>query len=560
MKAAIYVRISTSGQMKGTSLEEQISLCKKRAKELGYSDENIDVYREEAFSGSDVDIRPEMNDLRSLTKEGAYKHVICTHPDRFSRDLTDKLIVCRELEKNDAELEFTDTEYERSPEGALFFNIMSAIAAYELELIKKRTVRGRLARVKNHKEIMPMRVPPYGYDWKDKQLTINEEEAEFVRKMYEWYVYDKLTLRQIGEKLYQLGAYPKRKERQHWNASSISRVLASEIYTGKYYYNRREGKKVRGEKTKSGNAKITRSMRDEEDWIMIEVPHIVDEALWNMAQSQRKNNRTNSGNSKNKYLLKSLLVCKNCGRKWSGTTYTGKNKGERVKYRSYRCPNKNPKKYGVDFCACKNNSIRADIVEDVIWEAIVENLIKKSDDIKRNFKKLEENPQNKDDEKRLQLLKKNLESKEEQRNRIKKMFQHGMIEEEEMIKDMRVVKDDIQSINYEIEKIDNNKAVLEIRHKASMFDQFVEGFQKDLDELTEDEAYDYKRNFLTTYVEEIIIDIDEDDGLYTKMKGLIQDLTDGFNVKSSTHRFDDVNTTQRMEILLESGIDRKSVV
>ncbi|WP_244863142.1 recombinase family protein [Paenibacillus cisolokensis] len=75
--------------------------------------------------------------------------------------------------------------------------------------------------------------------------------------MYHWYVYDHYTFREIGERLYSLGAVPKRGESRNWSASSIRRVLTSEVYIGKFYYNRRETRKIRGEKTKNGTPKKT---------------------------------------------------------------------------------------------------------------------------------------------------------------------------------------------------------------------------------------------------------------------------------------------------------------
>jgi site-specific DNA recombinase len=228
----------------GTSLDGQTKLCLEKAKSLGYIDSQIKIYCEEGYSGEDIDIRPAMTKLREDVALGIIKHVIVQLPDHLSRDMTDKLIICRELEKNGSELIFTDTEFTKTPEGILFFNIISAIAAYELALIKKRTVRGRLRAVEKYKKIMPMRTAPYGYDLVDGKLSIKTDEAEFVRKIYHWFVHDHLTLREIGEKLYELGAIPKRKESRNWSASSIRRILSSEIYIGKYYYIRRKSQKV----------------------------------------------------------------------------------------------------------------------------------------------------------------------------------------------------------------------------------------------------------------------------------------------------------------------------
>lgn len=78
-----------------------------------------------------------MEKLRQDVAAGLITHVIVTHPDRLSRDMTDKLVVCREFEKKQCRTYFTDTEFSKTPEGILFFNIISAIAVYELALIKK---------------------------------------------------------------------------------------------------------------------------------------------------------------------------------------------------------------------------------------------------------------------------------------------------------------------------------------------------------------------------------------------------------------------------------------
>ncbi|MED1745743.1 recombinase family protein [Brevibacillus borstelensis] len=377
MAVGIYVRVSTAGQLDNTSLEEQIRLCKNKAKEMGFYDSNIRIYSEGGRSGEDIDTRIELTKLREDVANGLISHVICTHPDRFSRDMTDKLIACREFEKNGAKIVFTDTEYPETPEGILFFNIMSAIAGYELALIRKRTVRGRLAKVREHKKIMPMRVPPFGYD-KDEngQLVINEKERQYVQMIYEWYVLEKLTLRQIGERLYGK-VMPKRGESPNWNATSISRILTSEIYIGKYYYNRRATQKVRGQLTKGGNPKKSYTVRDEKDWLVVEVDPIIDIELWKLAQKQRVLNDKNKhvGNTKYQYLLKSLLKCGHCGRRFDATTYSGsKNRdtGEVNKIRHYRCPNTVPRKYGPEIKKCVAVSLNAEQIEDYIWKQVLQ--------------------------------------------------------------------------------------------------------------------------------------------------------------------------------------------
>ncbi|MDT2238650.1 recombinase family protein [Paenibacillus larvae] len=120
MHAAIYVRVSTGLQaVEGTSLETQLDYCLRKAFELGISQNDIHIYREEGASGEDLD-RPALNRLRQDVASGTFSVLILTHPDRLTRDLTDKLFICRELESRNIRLVFVDTEYKNTPEGQFF--------------------------------------------------------------------------------------------------------------------------------------------------------------------------------------------------------------------------------------------------------------------------------------------------------------------------------------------------------------------------------------------------------------------------------------------------------
>lgn len=522
---AIYTRVSTGMQIEGTSLESQYELCIKKAKEMDFSEEQIKVYEEGGASGEDID-RPMMNQLRQDAAMGLISHVMCTHPDRLSRDLTDKLIVCREFEKRNIEMIFVDTEYKDTPEGKLFFNMQSTIAQYELEMIKKRTVRGRLKVVEKEKKVMPMRVPPYGYDWKDGRLTINECEAMYVKLIYDWYVFNKYTMRQIGEKLYSLGAIPKRGESRNWNASSIMRVLTSEIYIGKYYYNRRETKKIRGEKTAKGNPKIEYTKRPKEDWLMVQVPAIIDENTFMLAQSQRKKNTKKSGNVKHQYLLRSLIRCGECGRVWQSTSYTGRVKqtGEKTSYPCYRCPNKNPKIYGEIRHKCKSSkTIRAEILDQHVWELISDVILNPENIIKRRTE-IDSNIIN-ESQSVVEVLKKQIERLEKEKEQIKTMFRREVISEDEMISDMKKVNTEISKIQSEIE--DLNRQIKNQQLKDLTHDKIVEMLSKCKDVIKQGEAtgltHEQKREIVEMLVSEVIVKY-EDDHVKITCLGIIDKL------------------------------------
>lgn len=518
----LYLRVSTGQQVDNTSLDAQEELCRTRVRELGLNNELIKVYREEGLTGEDI-IRPKMNELRDDVADGVLSHVVCTSPDRFSRDLTDKLIVCRELDKSGVKLVFVDTEYSNSPEGQLFFNMQSVIAQYELALIKKRTTRGRLKAVEKFKKVMPMRTPPYGYDLIDGTLIINQEEAGFVKQIYDWYVYGNYTMRDIGEKLYTLGATPKRGESKNWSASSIRRILTSEIYIGKYYYNRRKSMKVRGEKTVSGNTKRTYEYRDPSEWLTIEVPAIVDSGLFNLAQQQKvRNMKVLSGNTKYEYLLKSLLKCNCCGRAWDSTTYSGSKSDK--KYLVYRCSGKIPRKYGegVEKCATSVSSIRADVLDEYVWKKIIE-VILNPDNFIQSFKN-DGKKSLETIEKTVLALEKQLQQQERAKEKVKKMYISELISDEEMTKDMNKINNTVKELHIEIEK--HRQQMNHLDTKNLTFERIKDLFltvKKTINEEPDKLTFQKKRQIVEMLVDEIIVETEGDDVTLTYV-GLLHDM------------------------------------
>ncbi|EJQ03957.1 recombinase family protein [Bacillus paranthracis] len=542
MHVAIYVRVSTTSQaLKGTSLDSQITLCKNKAKEIGYLDSHILLYKEAGASGEDIDIRPEMTRLREDIKKGEISKIIIQHPDRLSRELIDKLTVCREFEKYGVEIIFVDTEFQNTPEGWLFFNVMSSIATYELGLIKKRTVRGRLKAVEKGKKVMPMRVPPFGYELVNNQLIIHKKEADIVKQIYQWYVYNQLTLRQIGEKLYRLGVMPKRKEKKEWNASSIRRILTSEIYIGKYTYNKRKTQKIKGEKTEAGNPKKTYTIREKEDWITIDVPRIVDETLFKLAQKQRNNNTKNSGNTKNQYLLKGLIKCQ-CGRTWEGTFYSGRKDkitGEQQKYFIYRCPNRNPKSYGPKIKKCKTPSIKIEELEEYIWKLVVE-VFSRPDSY---YVYMEEGQTEfiSQYEKEVSIRLNKVKEIEKKKDKIKMLFLEDLISEQEMKSDFKKTNEQINQLKEELKTFED-KLNLENKKENTKkrMDQIIESIQNVLKDKTDNKlTFEEKRNIITQLIDEIHLEFDGEQQVNVKINGTLDALA--HDIVLSTQSLNDMS-------------------
>lgn len=521
---ALYLRVSTDRQYEtGTSIQYQEEVCLNKAKELGVPDDLIRIFREHE-SGEDID-RTEMNKLRDDVVNGLVQRVIIVHPDRLSRNMVDRLVVCAEFEKYGVELLFLDVEYKDTEEGKLFFNIQSSIAQYELSLIKKRTRRGSVKSAQNGK-IMGMKVPPLGYDYSDGSLTINKTEAEFVKKIYQWYVYDKLTIRQIGEKLCALGAIPKRKKIPEWSASSIHNVLKSETYIGKFYYNRRATKKVKGEKTITGKPKRTYEIRDKEDWIEITVPAIIDPATFMLAQEQRDKNSRHSGNIKHEYLLRQKIRCGHCGNKFASYTSHSKTRSKKTgevtsehTYRNYRCTNKAKRIFGENTKICDSKIIRADYIEEYLWDNLIMKVLNNTDDVINNMKNKYEKPSSAVEE-TYNLLQFKIKKLEEEKKRIVQLFKKAYIDEDEMDRDMKTINDGIKEHKQELEKYEQQmfnigKNQLNIEMLKDQIEE-VRTILENEDKL----SYKIKRQLVDYFIDEIVVKWEED-GLKISTIGVI---------------------------------------
>lgn len=502
MRAAVYARVSTGMQATdGTSLETQVELCIRKCLSMGCQEADIEVYKEEGFTGEDIE-RPVMSQMRDDIALRKFTHVICVHPDRFTRDLTDKLTLCREFEKQDVELIFVDTEYVNTPEGQLFFNLMSSIAQYESAQIKKRTVRGRLTAVKQNK-IMPMRVAPYGYDIDNHALIINDYEAKYVKLIFKRYVYDKKTFAEIGEELFLLGVSPKRAESRNWSASSLGRILSNEVYIGNYYYNRRHTKKLKGQKTKAGKPKKTYSIRDKSEWLRIKVPQIIDEGTFELAQQQKVKNLTRKGrNVKNEYLLKSLIRCSKCGRIWNGTSNPSRKNGEVTNYPIYRCPNKYPKRYGPGVEKCQVPIIRADVLDGFVWSLIVDAL-KRPDDI-RDYLTSGEKGTADEYEALIDLYSEQLKRKDIEREKIKLMFRKSLISEEELDKDMDSLNKEIAKLETELRSVEEKVSVI---NRQSLSKEKIKESIDQYNEILDNDSLNFeeKRKIIDMLVDEIVL-------------------------------------------------------
>jgi len=323
-RACLYARVSSDEQAKGYSLATQLEACRKYCEGHGF--EVVGEFSDE-FTGASLD-RPGLDRLRGLIATDRISEMVVYDLDRLSRKAVYQMLLEEEFGKKGVRVHYVLGQYDDTPEGQLQKQIKAAIAEYEREKVKERSVRGKLGKARAG-YVVGNGLPPYGYRYEGEahkgMLVICEEEARIVRLIFEWFVHgdgdsSPLSCYMIAKKLSEMRVLTwadrwmkwkkRKKEPGVWHSSTVRSILANETYAGTWYYNRWR------------RSKNKKRLRPRGEWIPVEVPVIISRELWELAQRQLAANRHRTQpKARRKYLLKGMLKCSVCGGTLCGVTY-----------------------------------------------------------------------------------------------------------------------------------------------------------------------------------------------------------------------------------------------
>ena len=360
---AIYARVSTEEQAKhGYSIEHQIDKCTKEIyKDYPNNEVKIMEYIDSGVSGEFIE-RPALINLRQVVRAEVITAIYCYDPDRLSRTLMHQLILADEFDQN-TKLLFVNGEYEKTPEGRLFYQMRGAVAEFEKAKINERMINGRKTKASKGKVVKNYHIYGYDYNRETGKLIINEEEAKIVRFIFNTFVGKNNQFKGInGIAMYLTETkVPTKKGKGIWHRQVVRQILMNKAYIGEFYQNKWNTEGMLGNKFKSNSEdKIKTTIRPQEEWILVPCVKIIDEVVFDQAQKLLQVSRQRwSGTSKNQYLLSGLVRCSKCG-----NTMTGRRK-------------KNWGKYVFEYSCVKNtagaknkgcgNIIRCEVLDEQVW-------------------------------------------------------------------------------------------------------------------------------------------------------------------------------------------------
>ena len=309
LRVTFYARVSTDQDEQINSLENQVQYYT----ELIQSKPNwkfVPGYVDEGISGGSTKKRDNFNRMIRDAKAGMFDFIITKEISRFSRSTLDSIKYTQELLDYNVGVFFQNDNINTLDTDSEFrLVIMAGVAQDEIRKLSERLKFGFRQAIKNGHVLGNDKL--YGYDKKDCVLTVNEEEAEIIRIIFDLYGNQRLGTRTISKRLMELG-YTSR-EGNAFNTLTIRHILENPKYKGWYC----------GNKSQSVDYRTKRNvLLDESEWVTYpdpSIPAIVPEELWNRANALYKRRREemkshSSGISfHNRYPYSAKIYCEEHG-------------------------------------------------------------------------------------------------------------------------------------------------------------------------------------------------------------------------------------------------------
>ncbi len=309
LRVTFYARVSTDKDEQINSLENQVQYYTELIQSKG-NWTFIPGYIDEGISGTSTKKRDSFNRMIRDAKAGRFDFIITKEISRFSRSTLDSIKYTQELLEHDVGVLFQNDNINTLDSDSEFrLVVMAGVAQDEVRKLSERLKFGFRQAIKNGHVLGNDRL--WGYDKKDCVLTINEAEAQIVRRIFDLYANQQMGVRRISQTLYDEGITSRKGS--PFNVLTIRHILCNPKYKGWYCANKSQTVDYRSKR---------KIFLDESEWVMYpdpSIPAIVSEELWDRANAlyKRRSRQMKAHQSRaefhNRYPYSGKIVCEEHG-------------------------------------------------------------------------------------------------------------------------------------------------------------------------------------------------------------------------------------------------------
>ena len=425
IRVAAYCRVSTDGDEQLGSFESQKAYYEQKIKQ-NKEWVSAGIFADEAITGTKVDKREGFQEMIRKCQNGEIDMILTKSISRFSRNTQDIIKYVRMLRDRNIAIVFEKENINTlDMNGEMLLTILSSLSQGEVESLSENVKMGLKMKMKRGELVGFNGCLGYDYHPDTKSITVNEQEAETVRFIYNMYLqgYGSST---IAKRLTEMGVKNKL-GKVEWHDHGVMGIIKNEKYKGDILL----GKTF----TVDPISKRRLAKMGEEDRYYIRDHHepIVSREVWDKADEIRLKRvkprlMENTGNRERytrQFTFSSMLECGYCGHKLSRRT---RHQTTTTKKPVWQCMN--AIKNGISSCPnCK--AIDEVIIENAFVDAF-QLLADNFDDVLDSVLNTIEDVLKDDTElKRVKQLEKDISSIETKKSRLTDLLIDGKIEQED---------------------------------------------------------------------------------------------------------------------------------
>lgn len=496
LRVAPYARVSTDSEEQLSSYKSQVAyytdLVSKRNDWV-----LVDMYADEAITGTQVTKREDFQRMINDCMDGKIDMIITKSISRFARNTLDTLKFVRMLKEKNIAVFFEDENINTlTMDGELLLVILSSVAQQEVENISANVKKGLKMKMKRGELIGFQSCLGYDYDKNTKKISVNLEEAEIVRYIFDRYI-SGMGAYVIAKELTD-SPHKTRHGNSEWQDTTILGIIKNEKYKGDLL----QGKTF----TVDPISKRRLDNYGEEDQFYIKNHHepIVSEEVFEKAQDilhkRGKNRRHGEKGKRDKYSKKfafsSMLECVFCNSNFSRRSWHSGSPHEKT---VWQCVTSTKK--GKKYCP-HSKGIEEKVIEGAFVESYKLVCRNHTDVLDELIKRMETVFNDRNSQKRLNKLNSDIKAMEQKRCKLIDLCLDEKI-------DRAVYEQKYAELDSALAELTEEKEQLEQSALEEIdLGKRLEHFRKVL--RTNEILPSFERNVFESIVDKIIIGVDSD--------------------------------------------------
>lgn len=553
-RAVAYCRVSTDKEEQLHSLENQ----KKYFDEYISNDKGLEfvgIYADEGITATNTKKRDEFNRMILDAKRHRFDVIYTKAVTRFARNIEDSIHYVRLLKSLNIEVRFiTDNVNSFDNDAEFKLSLFSAFAQEESRQTSEKVTFGQQISMKNG---VVFGNNMLGYNVENGKMTINEDEAPIVRKIFHKYLIDGKGSHCIAKELQEEGIKTKRGGNK-WTNATIYKILKNEKYCGDLIQQKTY--------TPDFLSHSKKYNKGEREFIEIKNHHepIIDRETFVKVQEEieRRKNKAKVDGSKhsNRYALSGKIKCGSCGCAYVGGDNRKRKDGSIRK--SWKCYEKH--KYGKkhinsqgDYIGCNNDNVNNDIVLNTFNQIVKKiTLADKEEIINNTLKIISSTIKNtcslNADEERLHQRKEKLQ---EQIKKAISLCISGIITDEQLKEQKTELENELNLVCKELEITKNKQQLLQDR------EMLLENIKQSMNELLNFETT--SEHICKEILEKVVVKSKNEFDFYIKgfstpfllnYKGVILDTMFQYHLKllllfGLAYQIFEINNEERQQVL-----------